>query len=107
MDSIDQLQELRELDDRIICTATFEVRCGACRYRDTVYIQIPVSKYFFEDRPALELFLDHRFTPAEAKAIADRHGCDRCHEQDFEIGAMTRLPAYRDGDPLRLPVEVA
>lgn len=92
---------------RIICTATFDVRCRPCQHRETAILQVPVdARFFLEDHVALESFLGARFAPSEGKAIADRLGCERCHASDFEVGFVTRLPAYREGDDMRLPVQV-
>jgi hypothetical protein len=107
MDTIDQLQELRELNERIICPVTFEVRCLACQHRDNFYFNIPVSQQLYEDHGVLESYLAAQLAPDEVKPIAAWIGCSRCSGKDFEIGAITRLPAYRDGDPMRLPVELA
>lgn len=106
MDAIDQLEELRNLNERIICTATFDARCRACQSRNDVYIQIPVSKDFYEDFTARESFLDSRFVEYVGPVIEASDSCPVCNGKDFEIGKMTRHPSYRDGDPMRWPVDV-
>jgi hypothetical protein len=107
MDAIDHLQELRELNERIICTATFYVQCRECQHRNKVNLVVPVNpQLYLEDHVMRESLLNARFSPSTCKAFAEDLGCPACSAHDFEVGEVTRLPAYLDGDPMRLPVDL-
>lgn len=89
----------------IIFEAVFDTRCLDCKHRDRLTIKVPVSPVmFFEDRLMLDQFVDHEFSPTEAKVFASKFTCANCEGRDFEIGLSDRMAPYRDGDPLRSPV---
>lgn len=104
-DALDQLEGYRGLG--IICTSVYRVRCGACKRSESFYIQIPVSEELYFGDPVLcDGILSQRFDRTEAKHILDRqYACPSCEARDCDIGFVDRMPDYRDGDELRLPVE--
>lgn len=89
----------------IICEATYQIRCAACKRRDTYRIKVPMGPDFYFGEPILRaLVVRDELSPTAAKRHADRGKCPNCEAQDFEIGFVDRVEPYRDGDELRFPL---
>lgn len=89
----------------IICEAVYEIRCAACKRRDTFHVSVPIDPMFYFSQPSLrDIVIRDELNPTRAKRHADRGKCPDCEAQDFEIGFVDRVEPYRDGDEMRLPL---